>query len=280
MKLTDSVNGAVFAFMREAADRFILPRHLKLTNADVVEKAAKDFVTIADRESETFLGEHLPSLLPGSIAIGEESVYRVPSLKESMSDEVVWLIDPLDGTRNFVEGRPDFAVMVSLLERGDTTAAWIYFPLADALVETHRGEGTTINGSRIVFDSIDRTAAMTGAMFRPNVPEDHLERLDAGLEAVGGHFVERFSAGVECLEMLKGGLDFGYYWTTMPWDHAPCSLAIREAGGRYLRLDGTDYRPDDDKTGVISARSSEIADTLIAWLNLETEPMRTAPHPA
>jgi fructose-1,6-bisphosphatase/inositol monophosphatase family enzyme len=268
MRLTDTMSDAVSDLMREAAERFILPRYLKLTSAEIAEKAARDFVTIADRESEAFLLRHLGTLLPGSIATGEESIHRVPALIERLSDDSVWLIDPLDGTRNFVEGRPDFAVMVSLLEKGEASAAWIYFPIGNLLIETRRSGGTRIGADRVICSAGQIPARLHGSIVRAGTPEVYLDAFDNHGQELAGQCEERFSAAAECLALLTGELDFGFYWRTLPWDHAPCCLAIREAGGVCRRLDGTDYRVNDRKSGLITARTPAVDQKLHHWLGV------------
>jgi fructose-1,6-bisphosphatase/inositol monophosphatase family enzyme len=266
MLLTSVTNDAVAGLMREAAERFILPRYRKLSSEEVAEKAAKDFVTVADRESEACLLPELARLIAGSIGIGEESVYRVPALLDRLRDETVWLVDPLDGTSNFVEGRPDFAVMTSLLRRGKAVACWIYFPISGAMIEAHHGAGTTIDGRAAICSGNPVPGKARGAIIQAGMPADIGDRLRDRAGELDPRSGERFCAAAECLALIRGDLDFGIYWRTLPWDHAPCCLAIREAGGSCRRFDGAEYEVADGRSGLIVAAQDGLGQRLGRWL--------------
>lgn len=266
MRLTDTISEAVSSLMREAAERFILPRYRTLNGAEIAEKAAKNFVTVADCQAEAFLLRHFGELVPGGLAIGEESIDCEPALAGRLADDLVWLVDPLDGTRNFVEGRPDFAVMVTLLEKGEAAAAWIYFPMSGTWIETRAGAGTAVDGRSVRCAADPVPARLRGAIVRAGTPLACVNRFHTHRDELAGLCEERFSAAAECLAILTGKLDFGFYWRTLPWDHAPCCLTIREAGGACSRLDGHAFRIDDAKSGLISARNEAVRERLTRWL--------------
>ena len=115
--------------LQEAAATEILPRYRNLRAKDISDKGKGELVTAADHACEAFLAARLPTLLPGSLLIGEESVAANPNLLETLQgDQPVWVVDPLDGTRNFANGDGPFAIMACLLHRGETLAAWIHNP--------------------------------------------------------------------------------------------------------------------------------------------------------
>ena len=121
--------------IRAVAAAEILPRYEKLERHEINEKHAGEIVTAADIASEAKLIAALTDLLPGSVVVGEEGFAADPTIIEHLSrDAAVWIIDPLDGTRNFAEGRPTFAVIIALVVRGETQAGWIYDPVADDLI--------------------------------------------------------------------------------------------------------------------------------------------------
>ena len=121
----------VEALLREASEQKIMPLWQNLRRGDVAEKTPDEIVTIADRSCEAFLMDHLPKLIEGSLVLGEESVHESPNLLLVLhSDAPVWIIDPLDGTGNFVLGKPPIAIMVCLVHYGVTLGAWILNPLA------------------------------------------------------------------------------------------------------------------------------------------------------
>src|SRR4051812_38447826 len=114
---------AVGALVREAADVAIRPRFRRLADADVRFKSPGDLVTVADYESEKLLTAGLTALLPGSSVLGEEAAADDPRLlARAAAAGDVWVVDPLDGTKNFAAGHGPFAVMVALLRGGVAVA--------------------------------------------------------------------------------------------------------------------------------------------------------------
>ena len=117
--------------LRAAAEEAILPRWRRLTPDQVAEKSRPDdLVTVADTEAETIITAGLQQIRPGTPVIGEEAVAADPSLVDGLTTlPEYWLVDPVDGTGNFVEGSPDFGVMVALVEAGEVRAGWIWLPV-------------------------------------------------------------------------------------------------------------------------------------------------------
>ena len=142
---------AVAALLREVAASEVLPRFRNLAKADVRAKtSAQDLVTLADLEAERVLTARLPALLPGSVVVGEEAAYADPRVLERLDGETpVWVIDPVDGTANFSAGRPTFAMIVALVDRGQTVAGWILDPLHDRMALAERGAGAWLGDTRI-----------------------------------------------------------------------------------------------------------------------------------
>ena len=134
--------------------------------ANPKEKSSGEWVTDADRASEEFLEPALRSLIPGSLIVGEEAVSADPSVLDRLSsDGNVWLIDPLDGTSNFAQGRPPFALMVALIRQGSTVASWILDPVANQLAISEKGSGSWINGEQVTVGEGSRELSdMIGAV--------------------------------------------------------------------------------------------------------------------
>jgi fructose-1,6-bisphosphatase/inositol monophosphatase family enzyme len=218
----------------EVAGSVILPRFRHLDSAEIEEKNPGDLVTVADREAEQRLTELLPPLLPGSLVMGEEGVSANPDSAACLdSDQPVWIIDPIDGTGNFVRGNQNFAVIVALVVKRRTLQGWIYDPLLGQMTYAVKGGGTWRAGQRreILRRSI---AGMSGCVAR----RDYDRLTSRGLTArqIG-------SAAHEYLSLLDGSLDFSCYRRLNPWDHAAGVLMIQEAGGKAALLDGSPYRP-------------------------------------
>ncbi|HEX3499228.1 MAG TPA: inositol monophosphatase family protein, partial [Stellaceae bacterium] len=114
----------------EVAESEVMPRFEKLETGDISEKGPGDLVTVADVASERRLTPALRDLLPGSLVVGEEAAAADPAVLTLLGgDDPVWVVDPIDGTANFAAGIPIFAIMVALIRRGETLAAWIHDPV-------------------------------------------------------------------------------------------------------------------------------------------------------
>ncbi len=216
-----------------AAD-VILPRFCRLKNDEIQEKNPGDLVTVADREAEQRLSELLPPLLAGSLVMGEECVAADPRNLDCLSGEhPVWVIDPIDGTGNFVRGNQNFAVIVSLVWRQETVQGWIYDPLLAQTTYAVKGGGTWYGGKRRRLEARP-VSGMVGSVAR----RDHDRLAERGLKVrhIG-------SAAHEYLALLDGSLDFSCYRRLHPWDHAAGTLMITEAGGKAATFDGKLYRP-------------------------------------
>ncbi|NUR31589.1 MAG: inositol monophosphatase, partial [Catenulispora sp.] len=110
-------------------------------------KGPLDPVTVADREAEELLRTHLTAFLPGSVVVGEEAVSEDPLLLRALTGEApVWVVDPIDGTRNFVAGSGRFSTLVSLAVGGVLQASWSYAPVLDRIGTALAGHGAWVDG--------------------------------------------------------------------------------------------------------------------------------------
>lgn len=257
----------VAAILREAAAEAILPRFRALAAHEVEEKTPGELVTVADREAEAVIARRLAALLPGSSVIGEEAAELRPELLDRVADGAVWLVDPLDGTANFVEGSARFAVMVALLRDGAPVAAWILDPVPDRLAAAEAGAGAFLDGMRLSAPAEPpgadglRCALMT--RFLPPSLRAHVEgRLERLAEALPGYRC----AGHEYLAIARGGHHGAFFWRTLPWDHAPGALLLAEAGGRAAHPDGSVYHPGARRPGLLAAQNPEAWDQTRAAL--------------
>ncbi len=222
----------VAAIMREVAAAEVLPRFGALAADDVRQKRPGDLVTVADQQAERRLAAELTTLLPGSTVVGEEMVDADPGLLGRLAgDAPVWIVDPLDGTRNFASGKRCFATIVALNWEGATVAGWIHDPLGGRTIAAERGAGTRLDGepvSRVTPVSLGRMCGSVGVKTK--------ERLLArGLEFSG--LVRYGSAGREEMDLALGILHFALYGAPVkPWDHAAGVLIFEEAGGRARLL--------------------------------------------
>lgn len=139
---------AVEESIRTVADEEALARFGRLAEGDVDEKKGPlDLVTVADRRVEERLTRTLTRLLPGSAVIGEEAVHADPALLGALlGEDPVWIVDPVDGTSNFVRGDSAFVTQVALAARGELLASWTYRPVEGILATARRGEGAQAGG--------------------------------------------------------------------------------------------------------------------------------------
>ena len=126
----------VSRIIRDVASREILPRFRNLGSGQVAQKShARDLVTIADTEAERCLTELLRPLASGSAVVGEEGAAADCAILARLGEDApVWLLDPVDGTMNYVSGTACFAVIVAYCAGGETLAGWIHDPIADSMV--------------------------------------------------------------------------------------------------------------------------------------------------
>lgn len=232
MPVPTPASDVVESIIREAAETEILPRFARLGEGERWRKRSGSMVTAADVGAERLLAAELPPLLPGSVALGEEMASDDPGLVGLLDgDAPVWVLDPVDGTANFADGSPEFAVMVGLVARRETIAGWIYRPAAGVMYAAEAGAGAFRDGARI------RVAA---------APPDILLMRGSlgGRLRRGTDLPERFARvtatgciGVDYCALAEGGIHFAHYRGIHPWDHAPGQLMHAEAGGFGLGFD-------------------------------------------
>lgn len=249
--------------MRFAAQRSMLPRFRQLAAHDIEMKGANDPVTIVDREVEAFLTEALTRLAPGVAVVGEEAAHADPAVLEALSGQC-WIIDPLDGTANFSEGKEPFGIIVALADSGRAVAGWIYDPLSDRFCHARSGEGAFVNGTRIAARTTGQQPPVT-AVSRMFLTPEESEQVDAKLAP---HYtlvdIPRCAAE-QYPRLALGQNDISTFKRTLAWDHGAGVLWLNEAGGKAARIDGSDYRIDEtDKPALVGASSPAIWEEFVA----------------
>lgn len=254
-----TLHAEVAPIMADVATRIILPRYQKLTQNEISEKEPGELVTIADQESEAALSEALLPLIPGARIIGEESCAAHPALLDTLGEGTVWLIDPIDGTANFVSGQPPFGIMLALLHDGVAQAGWLYDPLTQRLCHGVKGGGAFINGTRITAHECvapKPIAAMSTHFMTPAQIAERAAQLDPLFTRVP---IPRCAAE-QYPRLATGVNDISLFVRTHAWDHVPGALILEEAGGKVARLDGSPYVPTERREGMIAASSPRLWD--------------------
>ncbi len=213
----------------------------EVENLQVSLKGPANFVTSADRRAEQILREELSTARPGYGFLGEES-----GRYEGSDKTHTWIVDPLDGTSNFMHGIPHFAISIGLEREGTIVAGLIYNPVNDDLFTAERGKGAFLNETRLRVAGRRRLADSVIACGLP-----HLGRGDLALGAreiaavqpqVAG--LRRFGAASLDLAWVAAGR-FDAYWdhNLSPWDIAAGLIVVREAGGFVTDLNGQEATP-------------------------------------
>ncbi|MEW2568088.1 inositol monophosphatase family protein [Streptomyces sp. NPDC047070] len=230
--------------VREAAATEIMPRFRQLAAHEIDQKSGPhDLVTDADRKAEQYLTEVLGKLLPGSVVVGEEAVHANPATYEALQGEApVWIVDPVDGTRQFVHGDTGFCTLVALARHGVVLASWTYAPARDQLAVAVRGRGALLDGERLLAGPPDLGRDLEVATSHPDYTTDDQKRALLGLRTEGVSPRPCGSAGLEYLAIARGELDAVAFSWEAAWDHAAGLLLVEEAGGTHLTLAGEPFR--------------------------------------
>ncbi|MGH6930803.1 MAG: inositol monophosphatase family protein [Dongiaceae bacterium] len=246
----------VSRLIEEVAATEVMPRFNRLAPGEIRQKPSGEIVTVADEAVESWLAPRLSDLLPGSCVVGEEAAAANPTLLDRLSeDRPVWLIDPVDGTSNFAEGRAAFAVMVALVRSGEICAGWIHDPINARTAAAARGEGAWLGTQRMAIANAPQAVAeMTGTLLAGFFGSKELGRKVAARRDRVRAIRSLRCAGLEYLRLAAGETHFSLFTKLMPWDHAAGVLLHGEAGGHGAYLDGSPYHPAlVNQTGLLLA---------------------------
>ncbi|MDO5681886.1 MAG: inositol monophosphatase [Propionibacteriaceae bacterium] len=241
----------VLQLMQETAEEVVRPRWRALAEDDISEKNPGDFVTIADHEAEVILTDALRKVYPDALIVGEEATVANPGAADLVgSVPHAFVIDPVDGTRNFIHGRKEYAVMIGELRNGEITRGWIWQPELDRAWVAELGAGATCNGEALTLPtpSLDH---IRGATTHRRL----LRTRPAGVDELGWTF---YACGIDYPNIVLGEGDFLIYRHMKPWDHVPGSLILRELGGVSRTIDGRDYQAAPTDQPLVVAVNEEI----------------------
>jgi fructose-1,6-bisphosphatase/inositol monophosphatase family enzyme len=253
---------AVLDLLKQTAVDVITPRFRALAEGEVFTKDHPgDLVTVADRESEEVITAALRRAYPDAMILGEEAAAADPSLLEAFAGaEHSFTIDPIDGTYNFVHGKPDHAVMVAELRSGQVVRSWIWQPEHQLAFVAEKGAGAYRNGERLAtLEPAADSRAWRGISSQPQIR-------DGSVEGLGAIEETWFCAGVDYAHLAVGDVDFIVFAHAKPWDHAPGLLLVSEVGGTIQRADGSTYDPTDARPWLVGAASPVVAEGVRASL--------------
>jgi myo-inositol-1(or 4)-monophosphatase len=217
----------------------------RLHRLDIRAKGQNDFVTEIDTAAERDIIETVRRRYPQHSFLAEES-----GQSGGEDNEFVWIIDPLDGTTNYLHGFPQFAVSIGVQRRGRMEHAVVYDPMRQELFTASRGEGAQLDGKRIRVSAhvgLERALIGTGFPYRTNLQwlDPYMEMLKAVTQATAG--IRRpGAAALDLAYVAAGRLDAFWELGLSPWDTAAGTLLITEAGGMIGRLNGGEYKNEGD----------------------------------
>ncbi|WP_369274335.1 inositol monophosphatase [Streptomyces sp. R11] len=258
--------------VRKAAATEIMPRFRQLAAHEVDQKnGPHDLVTDADRLAEQYLTETLGALLPGSVVVGEEAVHANPASYDAIrGDAPVWIVDPVDGTRQFVHGDDGFCTLVALARHGVLLASWTYAPARDQLATAVKGKGAFLDGERLHAGTPDPGRELRVATSHPDYTSDEQKQALLGLWTEGVRPRACGSAGLEYLAVARGELDATAFSWEAAWDHAAGILLVEEAGGAHLTRTGEPFRiTGGNALPFTAARDAATARRVVGLLSAE-----------
>jgi len=218
----------------------------------VTQKGKNDFASDVDHRAEREIIAVIHKAFPNHGILAEES-----GLSKSNGEEYLWIIDPLDGTTNFLHGFPQFAVSIALKHKGKYQQAVVYDPLRQELFTGSRGGGAHLNNRRL---RVSKQPGLPGALLGTGFPFKHQQHLDAYLAMFKTLFKDAAGirrAGAAALDLAyvaAGRLDGYWEIGVREWDMAAGVLLVQEAGGIVTDFsNGSDYA---EKGNIIAASAS------------------------
>jgi myo-inositol-1(or 4)-monophosphatase len=248
-----------------SAGNVILRYMNRIDGLNVVEKQQMDFVSEVDKLAEAEIIKELRRAYPDHAILAEES-------GATGKGPLTWVIDPLDGTHNYLRGIPHFSVSIALLEKGVPIHAVVFDPLRDELYTASKGDGAYINDRRM---RVSKRENLGGAMIATGFPYRQREHLTAQLDmtrAILGQAEDIRRSGSAALDLayVAAGRYDGYFEIGLkPWDMAAGVLLVHEAGGRYCDFAGRDGIP---ASGNIIAGNLNVAKAMVDAIGQQATP--------
>ncbi|MDQ0063173.1 inositol monophosphatase family protein [Paenibacillus harenae] len=236
-----------------------------------IKYSSHDLVTEIDKGSERLIKNLVMTHFPHHSFLGEEGVEPGPkasakALEDKLDAEYLWIVDPIDGTTNFVHGFPFFCVSIALAHKGDVIVGVVYDPVKDELFVAEKGKGAYVHGKRM---SVSSEETLRGSLVATGLPADHHYALPVnlkGIAAVAPQVRNLRIAGSAALHMayVAAGRLSGFWEIGLSsWDLAAGALLIQESGGIVTDTNG---KPYDLSVRNVMASNGRIQDELIAAL--------------
>lgn len=255
----------MLTLLQDVAEEVIDPRFRALSEGQVMEKNPGDLVTVADHEAEVLLTAALREAYPGAVVLGEEAHSADPSVRDVYDTaDHAFTVDPVDGTKNFVGGSPDHAVMVGEVRGGEVVRSWIWHPQHRTAYLAERGGGAwrvapDRSWHRLVRPATPPPSRLRGVTSRRRWLGRSLGELPP-LELTW------ICCGVDYPRLAEGAADVILYGSAQPWDHVPGALLLAEAGAWLGNLDGSPFRAQGATPSGLVAAADEATYRLVVDL--------------
>lgn len=245
----------ITAAQREASE-LMLHAHGILAE---IKTGHRDVVTEFDKKVQELLIERLGAAVPGAAFFCEEN-----SRRDSLDEDCVFIIDPIDGTMNFVRGFHHSAISVAYMARGELLAASVYNPYVQECFTALKGEGARLNGRPIAVSAqpLSESLVCCGtAPYSPELAESTFELIKRAFVA-GLDIRREGSAALDMCSAAAGRAGVYFEPSVSLWDIAAGMLIVSEAGGLCCRLDGSPLPLDGSKTSVLAGGEQAVKDFL------------------
>ncbi len=223
----------------QKAGKYIRSERGKIKIDEIKSKGKHNFVTKVDKASEQFIVQELGKILPTSGFIAEEGT------SNKKGDRYNWVIDPLDGTTNFIHGSPPVAVSIALMEDNNVVAGVVYELFLDECFYAWKGSDAFLNGRKI---EVSKTAGLNNCLIATGFPYSNFDRMKSFMDSLAffftnTHGVRRLgSAATDLAYVACGRYDGFYEYNLNPWDVAAGAFIVQQAGGKNADFKGTaDY---------------------------------------
>jgi myo-inositol-1(or 4)-monophosphatase len=216
--------------------KFIRHEQSRLGAQNIEEKGHNDFVTYVDKAAETLLVNELSTIVHDCGFITEEKTI------EQVSKEYIWIIDPIDGTTNFIHGLPLFSISIALMHNSDIILGVVYEISNDECFYAIKGIGAFLNGNPI---KVSNRKKIADSLIVTGFPYRFADRLDAWMELFvhfikNTHGVRRLgSAAIDLAYVACGRFEAFYEYGLSPWDVAAGGFIVQQAGGEVTDYSGT-----------------------------------------
>lgn len=208
------------------------------SSSEIFFKGPVDLVTDLDNRSQRMIFDHLASCFPGHDFMGEEG------LSEDRGAEFRWVIDPIDGTTNYVHGFPIFSISIALEVEGEIRLGLVYDPMREEMFSAIKGQGAILGGKNIhvsSIDDLDKSLVATGFPYDLRESEvnnmDHFNNFLFRVQAIR----RCGSAAMDLCYVACGRFDGFWELKLNPWDMAAGALIVREAGGRISDFEDGEF---------------------------------------